>query len=286
MNWPSSALLGQSVLSGIFAGALYGLLGLGLSLSWGLLRQINLAHFALAFLSAYVCYQLSSVGGMDPLATLAIIVPAFFLIGVALQWVFARFDISPFNSLLVTFGLTVIVESVIQSIWTADFRKLESAYGSMKWQVGELYIPAPELLTLALALSLSYVLWAVLRYTDVGRALRASAEDAPIAAAFGVNQPLLALLLSGTCAALSSFASQKNRALRAARTKFRREQRSCTGEVSTQDATAILDGWQSGRMRTPGKRVGSKQPTRVRIPPHPLPLGEPGILMVARVQND
>ena len=55
---PSASLLAQSVLSGIFVGALYGLLGLGLSLSWGLLRLINLAHFALAFLAAYLCYQL------------------------------------------------------------------------------------------------------------------------------------------------------------------------------------------------------------------------------------
>ena len=55
---PSASLLAQSILSGIFVGALYGLLGLGLSLSWGLLRLINLAHFGLAFLAAYLCYQL------------------------------------------------------------------------------------------------------------------------------------------------------------------------------------------------------------------------------------
>jgi branched-chain amino acid transport system permease protein len=104
---PSATLLAQSVLSGLFIGALYGLLGLGLSLSWGLLCQINLAHFALAFLAAYLCYQLSQV--MDPLVTLAVIVPAFALIGLAIQWVFASFRVTPFNSLLVTFGLTVFV---------------------------------------------------------------------------------------------------------------------------------------------------------------------------------
>src|SRR5689334_5859269 len=141
---PSATLLAQSVLSGIFVGALYGLLGLGLSLSWGLLRQINLAHFAFAFLSAYLCYQLSAVGGLDPLLTLAVIVPLFFAIGVATQWLFARFSISTFNSLLVTFGLTVIIESLIQSIWTADFRRLESVYGNARFKVGALYVPAPE----------------------------------------------------------------------------------------------------------------------------------------------
>ncbi len=145
MGMPSAALLSQSILSGVFLGALYGLLGLGLSLSWGLLRQINLAHFALAFLGAYLCYQFSAKGGMNPLATLVVIVPVFFVLGAALQWVFARFKVTPFNSLLVTFGLTVIIEAAIQAIWTADFRRLESVYGDAKFKVGILYVPIPEL---------------------------------------------------------------------------------------------------------------------------------------------
>jgi len=202
---PSAALLAQSVLSGIFIGALYGLLGLGLGLSWGLLRQINLAYFALAFFAAYLCYQLAGMG-MDPLATLVVIVPAFAAIGVAMQWLFAKFRVSPFNSLLVSFGLTVIVESIVQGIWTADFRKLESAYGNAKFKIGVLYLPVPELITLAAALFLALSIYAVLRYTDLGRALRASAEDAPIAAAFGINQKAQALALSGVCAALAGVA--------------------------------------------------------------------------------
>src|SRR5271165_2700921 len=69
-----------TTLSGVFIGALYGLLGLGLSLSWGMLRQINLAHFALAFLGAYLTYQLVEVYGVDPLLSLLVIVPIFFLL--------------------------------------------------------------------------------------------------------------------------------------------------------------------------------------------------------------
>ncbi len=203
---PSFTLLAQSVLSGIFIGALYGLLGLGLSLSWGLLRQINLAHFALAFLGAYLTYQLVHSFGMDPLLTLALIAPCFFVFGVAMHWVLARFAISPFNSLLVTFGLTVIIESMIQLIWTADYRRLESYYGAIKFKIGTLYLPLPELLTLLLALALSLATWAVLRYTDLGRAMRAAAEDAPIAAAFGVNERALAMLLSGLAAAFAGVA--------------------------------------------------------------------------------
>jgi branched-chain amino acid transport system permease protein len=202
---PSVSLLSQSILSGIFVGALYGLLGLGLSLSWGLLRLINLAHFAFAFLAAYLCYQMASLG-MDPLLTLIVIVPLFFAIGAAVHWMMARFSITPFNSLLLTFGLTGIVEALIQSVWSADFRKLESIYGHMKFSVGPLYVPIPELITLLLAIAISFALWAVLRHTDLGKALRAAAEDAPIAAAFGVNQKRNALLLAGTCSALASVA--------------------------------------------------------------------------------
>jgi branched-chain amino acid transport system permease protein len=206
MTFPSAALLAQSILSGVFIGALYGLLGLGLSLSWGLLRQINLAHFALAFLGAYLTYQLASVGGMDPLATLLVIAPGFFALGVAMQWLFARFALTPFNSLLTTFGLTVIIEAMIQWLWTADFRRLESTYANAKFRFGVLYVPVPELLTLGIAIALSLAAWATLRFTDLGKAMRAAAEDAPVAAAFGVNPRALGLLLSGISAALAGAA--------------------------------------------------------------------------------
>lgn len=206
MNFPSATLIAQSMLAGVFIGGLYGLIGLGLGLTWGLLHVINLAHFALAFLAAYLCYQLAGSGGMDPLATLAIIVPLFFAIGVAIQWMFTRFKVSPFNSLLATFGLTAIIEAGIQYAWTADFRKLESAYAAMKFRVGPLYVPVPELMTLSVAIALSFGIWAAMRYTDLGKAMRAIAEDAPMAAAFGVDRRKLSLLLAGTCGALAGVA--------------------------------------------------------------------------------
>ena len=206
MTFPSATLLAQSALSGIFIGGLYGLLGLGLGLTWGLLHGINLAHFGFAFLAAYVCYELAGVGHVDPLLTLLVIVPAFFALGVALQWLLGRFRVTPLNSLLAMFGLTAIIEALIQWIWTADFRKLESAYASQKFRVGALYVPVPELLTLLAALGLSFAVWAALRYTDWGKGLRALSEDAPIAAAFGVNRMALSLVLSGVCAALAGVA--------------------------------------------------------------------------------
>jgi branched-chain amino acid transport system permease protein len=206
MSFPSFNLLAQSILSGIFIGGLYGLIGLGLGLTWGLLRQINLSHFGLVFLSAYMSYHMATVWHMDPWLSLLILPPLFFVFGVGMQWVMARFQISPFNSLLVTFGVAVVIESLIQAIWTADFRRMETHYNDMKFSVGSLYVPIPELLTLLLSVSIAFLIWAAMRYTDLGKALRAMAEDGPIAAAFGINQKGLSLVLAGICAALAAVA--------------------------------------------------------------------------------
>jgi branched-chain amino acid transport system permease protein len=206
MSFPSFNLLAQSILSGIFIGGLYGLIGLGLGLTWGLLRQINLSHFGLVFLSAYLSYHMATVWHVDPLLGLLILPPLFFLIGVGMQWVLARFQITPFNSLLVTFGIAVVIESGIQAAWTADYRRLETHYSDMKFTVGSLYIPVPELVTLVLSVSIALLIWAGMRYTDIGKALRAMAEDGQIAAAFGINQKGLSLMLAGVCAALAAVA--------------------------------------------------------------------------------
>ena len=101
----------------------------------------------------------------------------------------------------------MIIESLIQWIWTADFRKLESAaYGTTSWRLGPLFVPVAELLALVTAIVLAGLTWAWLRFTWIGKGLRACAEDAQIAAAFGVNHRRLALVLSGVSAAFAGVA--------------------------------------------------------------------------------
>jgi branched-chain amino acid transport system permease protein len=203
---PSLTLLGQALVSGLLAGGVYGLLALGLSLSWGLLRLVNLAHFALALLGAYLTYQLGTAFHLAPWVAAAAIVPAFFLLGLALHAVFAYFRVTEFTSLLVTFGLAVILESLIQWFWTADYRRYETAYATASARVGPLFVPALELLAGLTAAVLALATWAALRFTYVGKALRASAEDPAMAAAFGVNHRVHAFLLSGVSAAYAGVA--------------------------------------------------------------------------------
>ena len=203
---PSLTLLGQALVSGLLAGGLYALLALGLSLSWGLLRLVNLTHFALALLGAYLTYQLGVAFHVPPWLAVLAIVPAFFLVGVSLHLVFAYFRVTEFTSLLVTFGLTVILESVIQWFWTADFRRFETPYATASLRAGPIFVPVLELAACVTAVALALGTWAWLRFTYVGKSLRASAEDPAMAAAFGVNHRAQALLLSGVSAAYAGIA--------------------------------------------------------------------------------
>lgn len=203
---PSFTLLGQALVSGLLAGGLYGLLGLGLSLSWGLLRLVNLAHFALALLGAYLTYQLGTSFHLNAAFALVLILPLFFAFGVLLHWLFKRFKVSEFGSLLVTFGVASIIESTIQWFWTADFRRFETPYASASFKVGPIYVPVLELAAFATAALLAGATWLWLTRTYVGKALRASAEDAQIAAAFGVNHRAQSYLLSGLCASYAGVA--------------------------------------------------------------------------------
>lgn len=203
---PSASLLVQSLISGVLLGGLYCLLGLGLSLSWRFLRIINLAYFGLIYLAAYFAYHLVGAEGMHPLVALLLIVPVFFLIGVILQLLFARFSVGEFASLIISFGMLILVETLIQWIWTADFRRLETPYATASWKLGGAFIPVTEAVMFVMAVALATGIWCWLRFSYVGKALRASVDDADMAASFGVDHRRLSLLLSGVGMALAAVA--------------------------------------------------------------------------------
>jgi branched-chain amino acid transport system permease protein len=194
------------VVSGVLLGGLYGLVALGLSLSWGLLRLVSLAHFALAFLGAYLVYHMGTVWHVAPWWATLLVVPLFFVFGVLQHAIFLYFRVAELTSLLVTFGISVIIESALQWVWTADFRRYETHYASTSLKLGPIYVPVIELVAFAVAAALAWATWAWLRWTYVGKALRATAEDPDIAAAFGVNRRQLSFLLSGVCAAYAGVA--------------------------------------------------------------------------------
>ncbi len=199
----------QAALSGILVGGLYALMAIGLSMTWGMLKVINLAHFGLILLSAYLTYALTVELGLDPLLTIFFTAPIMFVLGAALQWVFQRFRVGEFNSLLVSFGVLIMLVQTISNIWSADFRRLGvdvNPYGGSAVAIGPLAFPMPTLLAFVTAAVTVVVLHLALERTFTGRAVRAFAEDPPIAAAFGIDHRKIGMLLSGAAGVTAALA--------------------------------------------------------------------------------
>lgn len=201
------SLLIQASVSGILIGGIYALMSLGMSLSWGVLKVINLAHFSFVLLSAYVTYELSASHGWDPFSTIVVCVPLFALAGMALQWFLDRFRVAEFESLLLTFGLFIIFESLASTVWTADFRRLsaeQNPYASASLWVGDVALPVPQLSAFALAVVIAFGTRYLLDRTYFGKAVRALAQDREVAGAFGVDHRAVAMQLAGLAAAFAA----------------------------------------------------------------------------------
>ena len=194
-----SQLYIQGLVSGILLGGLFALMALGFSLMWRFLRVINLVHFGMILLAAYLTYQFARSSRLDPWIALVFTIPLFALVGAAVQWVFHRFHVTIFNSLLVAFGMFVIIEGVIRNVWGADFLRIPgdvSPYAVMSVSVQGVALPVTRLIAFGLAIPLSLAAAVFLERSYIGKALRAVAEDPDVAVAFGVNFRRISLLVA------------------------------------------------------------------------------------------
>ena len=138
---------------------------------------MNLSHFALAFLGAYLTYQLGTQFALPPWVALLLIAPGSSCSVWRCTAVFVRFKVTEFASMLVTFGMTVLIESLIQWIWSADFRKFDTPYAQESFRIGPIFVPVLELSAFVCAVLLAVTAWLVSASTMLGRALRAAAHD-------------------------------------------------------------------------------------------------------------
>lgn len=202
-------LLVQGIVAGALIGGLYALMSLGISLSWGALKIINLAHFSFILLSAYLVYQLTITTEIDPLVAIVVVVPVFFVIGALMQMFFHIFKVDEFKSLIVTFGVFIILQSVMQTIWSADFRGLGSnlnVYRTGSIRISGIALPIPRLMAFVAAVLIAVAMSMLLSRSYFGKAVRAVAQDAEMARAFGVDTRRVAVVLSGLSAAFSALA--------------------------------------------------------------------------------
>ncbi len=202
-------LLTQAAVSGVLIGGLYATMSVGISLSWGALKIINLAHFSFILLGAYVTYQLTVTFEIDPFLTILLVFPGAFLAGALLQIFFELTKVDEFQSLIISFGIFIIFQSLIRTVWTADFRRIGTElnpYESESFFIGDIAIQLPQLTAFAAALVIAAVTSLLLSRTHFGRAVRAVVQDAEIARSFGIDPRRVAVLLSGLATAYSALA--------------------------------------------------------------------------------
>ncbi len=183
------SILFASVLNGITTGAVYALIALGLTLIYGVLHIINFAHGASLLVALYGVYFLKEQLGIDPYLALPIMVPAMFALGYALQrGVINRASHgNDENILLVTLGMSIVLENLALLFFKSDTRNIETAYTLTTVSVGPAMIALPKLVAFIGALVVSAVLLAVMRYTDLGRAIRAVAKEKHGARLMGID---------------------------------------------------------------------------------------------------
>ena len=182
-------ILFSSLLNGVTTGAVYALIALGLTLIYGVLHIINFAHGASLMLALYAVYMLKEHFGIDPYLALPLVVPGMFVLGYALQ----RLVINRAshgkdeNILLVTLGLSIIMENAALLFFKSDTRTIDTSYTLSTMAIGPAMIAVPKLVAFAGAMVVSAILLFTVGKTDLGRAIRAVAKEKHGAKLMGID---------------------------------------------------------------------------------------------------
>jgi len=183
------AILLPSFLNGVTTGAVYALIALGLTLIYGVLHIINFAHGAALMAALYAVYFLKNRAGIDPYLALPLVVAAMFALGYGLQRVVINRagHGKDENILLVTLGLAIVLENLALLFFKSDTRTIETAYTLTTVAIGPATIALTKLVAFAGALAAATVLLWVVHRTDLGRAIRAVAQETQGARLMGID---------------------------------------------------------------------------------------------------
>jgi branched-chain amino acid transport system permease protein len=179
----------QTLILGLLVGGVYALLASGLTLIFGVMNVINIAHGAFLILAAFMTYSIWSATGLDPLLAIAITTPAMFAFG----WLLYNATIRPIRtapvaiSVLLTFGLALVLEGVMGSIWGNTSHSVRPPYANDSFAIDTLFLPKAQVFGGAVALVVLAGLYVILNRTWLGRAIRASAVNPQGAQLVGVN---------------------------------------------------------------------------------------------------
>jgi branched-chain amino acid transport system permease protein len=187
---PSAALLFQSVVLGVLLGGLYALLAAGLTLYFGIMRVVMVAHSAFLILAAYLAWFVHRETGVDPLLSLVVTVPLFFGAGVAMQRLLLT-RLRPLTrtmmSVLLTFSVALVIEGLLAYVFTGTQRRIQLGYSGASLELFGARVAVVKLIAFALAGAAMLALYLLLIKTRFGQALRATIQHQEAAQLLGID---------------------------------------------------------------------------------------------------
>ena len=198
------AMVGQVIISGILSGVLYSMVALGLALIFGVMRIINVAHGPLLMLGAYTTFFLYQRLGLNPYLSVPLSMIVLFGVGVLLErtLVFRVVDAPELSSLLLTFGISIALVNAAQLVFTSDLRSVEYLTGS--WVIGPFAFSKPRVIAFAFAGGLTAAAFIFLKYTRLGKAIRATSQSREVAMVCGIDVGAIHRLTFGLASALAA----------------------------------------------------------------------------------
>jgi branched-chain amino acid transport system permease protein len=193
-------IFAETFLNGLMLGALYALFGLGLSLSLGVMRMINIAHGDLIVVGAYLTSVATGLFGVDPIPALLLVVPAMFALGWLMQRLLLNRVVGrgPLAPLLLTFGLSIVLQNLLQEIFTADTRSLRAGdLAQLGVNISGVSIGVLPLLSMFASITLLGTTHWLIGHTHFGRQARAVSDDPDTARLVGVNDRRFFALVTG-----------------------------------------------------------------------------------------
>jgi len=181
--------LTNTILMGLLLGGLYALIALGLSLVFGVMKMINVAHGDLILFGTYFAYAAMTLQGIDPILSLIAGVPLLFVIGFGIQrYLMSRaFGRSMEAPLLIAFGISLMLQNLQQILWTPMSKGLTTSYALDSFELGGIHVPLAYLLDFAAAVVVMVFLSQFLGRTYLGKAITGAAQDKTAAQLMGIN---------------------------------------------------------------------------------------------------
>ena len=198
----------QVLINGLFLGGVYALISLGLTLIFGVIRVINFAHGEILMISMYASFFCFSVLGLNPYLSLIIVIPGMFLVGMLIDQVIIRpiRNAPSYMQIFATVGLSVVLINLALVFFSGDYRSINLAFAKQVVHMGDIGISLSRFIVFVSAIAVAWLVWLFLDKTDMGKQIRAIAQDRDAARLMGINPNKIYMITFGIGSAMVGLA--------------------------------------------------------------------------------